>query len=225
MVKEFGILSELSMMNISQWIAKENQYQPCDFPETDPAQYFSNHLGIERLSKPYPVDESYPETRLVFSSLSRVFKQSISSHRNNLQAHLRSTLLSRVFVSDLTLHANSVQHPNWTSRHSLLTSNPTLGKPLNSAYPLCISLAWFILLHSKDISSCLNAFNLWLPAHRVSILRTLYFWVQAWLIPLGPSKYLKLCLIGMWRLVLNCHNSHTWCQPIRWRKVTTPHLP
>jgi hypothetical protein len=110
--KEFSIFCESTILNHLQLFAKENRYQLLDCPETDPAQSISNHLGIERLSKPYPVDESYPETRLVFSSLSRVFKQIISSHRNNLQAHLRSTLLSRVFVSDLTLHANSVQHPN-----------------------------------------------------------------------------------------------------------------
>ena len=52
------------MLNNLQSIAKENRNQCLDFPETDPVQYISNHPGIERLSKRYPVDVSYPDTRL-----------------------------------------------------------------------------------------------------------------------------------------------------------------
>ena len=168
--KEFGIFSESTLLNDLYSIAKENPYQLLHFPETDPAQYISNHLGIERLSMPYQDGVSYPETRLAYSTLTRRLQPSISSLRNEIQAHLRSTRLSRLMVPDLTPRACSIQCPILTSRDSLLTYDPTPGTPLNCAYLLCITLEWFIVLHSKHISSSLNASNVWLPAHRVSIL-------------------------------------------------------
>jgi hypothetical protein len=67
--KEFGIFTELTMLNNLQSIPKENRYQLLDFPEKDPALYISNYLGIERLSKPYAVDVSYPEIWLAYSKL------------------------------------------------------------------------------------------------------------------------------------------------------------
>jgi len=173
--KEFGIFSESTLLNNLQWIAKENRYQLLDFPETDPAQHISNHPGIERLSMPERVDELYPETWLAYSRLPRRKQLSISSLSNEIQAHLRSTLLSRLMVSDLTPHAYSILRPILTSCDQLLTYDPTPGTPPNCAYPLRISLEWCILLHSKHIGSFLNVLNLWLPAHRVSILQTLNF--------------------------------------------------
>jgi hypothetical protein len=44
--QEFGLFSESTMLNNLQSIAKEHRYQLLDVPETDPAQYISNHLGI-----------------------------------------------------------------------------------------------------------------------------------------------------------------------------------
>jgi len=158
--KEFGIFTESTMLNNIQWIAKENRYQLLDFPETDPAQYMSNHPGIERVSKRYPVDVSYPETQLAYSRLTRRIQLNISLLRNEIQPHLRSTLMSRLMVSDLILHAYSIYRPIVTSRHSLIIYDPTPGLPLNRAYPLRITLEWFILLHSRHISSFLNALNL-----------------------------------------------------------------
>ena len=172
---EFGIFSESSLLNNFQSIAKENRYQLLDFPEPDPAQHISNHPGIERLSMPDHVDVSYPETRLAYSRLPRRKQPSISSVRNENQAHLRSTLLSRLMVSDLTPHAYSIQRPILTSRDPLLSYDPTPGTPLNCAYPLRITLEWFILLHTKHVWSFLNVLNLWLPAHRVSIVQPLNF--------------------------------------------------
>jgi len=173
--KEFGIFSESTLLDNLQSIAKENQYQLLDISETDPAQHISNHPGIERLSMPDRVDVSYPETRLTYSRLPQREQPSISSLRNEIQAHLRSTLLSRLMVSDLTPHAYSIQRPNLTSRDQLSSYDPSPGTPLNRAYPLRITLEWFILLNSQHIWSFLNALNLWLPAHRVSILQTLNF--------------------------------------------------
>jgi hypothetical protein len=173
--KEFRIFPESTLLNNLQSIAKENRYQHLDFPETDPVQYISNHPGIERLSMPDRVDVSYPYPRLAYSRLNRRIQLSISSLKNQIQTHLRSTLLSRSMVSDMTPHACSIQPPIWTSHDALLTYDPTPGMPLNFAYPLHITLEWFILLHSKHIWSFLNALNLWLLAHRVSILQTLNF--------------------------------------------------
>ena len=173
--KELGVFSESTLLNNLQSIAKQNQYQLLDFPETDAPQVIANHLGIERLSMPYRVDVSYPEMRLAYSRLTRRIQPSISSLWHEIGVHLRSTLLLRLMVSDFTPHAYSIQHPILTSRDLLLMYEPTTGTPLNCAYPLCITLEWFILLHSKHISSFLNVLNLWLPAHRVPILQTLNF--------------------------------------------------
>jgi hypothetical protein len=57
-VKEFVIFTESTMLNNVQSIANENCDQHLDFPETDSAQYISNHPVIERQSKRYPVDVS-----------------------------------------------------------------------------------------------------------------------------------------------------------------------
>ena len=70
------------MLNNLQSIAKENHNQLLDFPETDPAQYISNHPEIERLSKRYPVDVLYPEMWLTYSQRTRRIQQSISSLSN-----------------------------------------------------------------------------------------------------------------------------------------------
>jgi len=101
----------------------------------------------------------------VYSRLIQRIQPSISSLRNEVQAHLKSTLLSRLMVSDLTPHTYSIHRPILTSSHSLLTYDPTPGMPMNRVYPLRIALEPFILLHSKHIFSFLNALNLWLPAH------------------------------------------------------------
>jgi len=164
--KEFGIFTESSILNNLQSIAQENPCQLLDSPDTDPVQYISNHPGIDRLSKPYRVDESYPGTRLAYSRLTRRIQPSISSLRNELQAHLKFTHLSRLMVSDLTPHTYSIHRPILTCSHSLFIYDPTPGTPLNRVYPLWIALERFILLHSKYIFSFLNALNLWLPAHR-----------------------------------------------------------
>jgi len=173
--KEFGIFSESTLLNNSQSMAKENRYQLLDISETDPAQHISDHPGIEQLSMPDRVDVSYPETRLAYSRLPPREQLSISSLWNEIQAHLRSTLLSRLMVSDLTPHANAIQRQVVTSRDQLLSYDPTPATPLNRPYPLRITLEWFVLLHSKHIWSFLNALNLWLPAHRVSMLQTINF--------------------------------------------------
>ena len=101
----------------------------------------SNHPGIERLSKRYRVGVSYPEIRLAYSRLTRIVQPSISSLRNEFQAHLKGTLLSSLMVSDLTPHAYSIQRPNLSSRHSLLSYAPTPRRTSER----------FILLHSKHI--------------------------------------------------------------------------
>jgi len=163
------------MLNNLRSIAHGNRYQLLDFHETDPAQYVSNHLQIERLSEPYPVDELYPETQIAYSRLTRRIHPSISSLRDDFQAHLRFTPMWRLMVSDLTLHAYSIQRPILTSRHSSLAYDPTPGTPLNCAYSLHVTLEWFILLCSKHNSSFLNVLNLWLSVHKVSILQTRNF--------------------------------------------------
>jgi len=55
------------MLNNLQSIAHEYRYQHLDSPETDTSQYISNHPGIERLSKRFRVDVSYPRTWLAYS--------------------------------------------------------------------------------------------------------------------------------------------------------------
>jgi len=127
-------------------MAQENRCQLLDAPETDPVQYISNHPWIERLSKEYRVDVSYPETRLACFRLTRRIQLSIFSLRNEVQAHLKSTLLSRLMVSDLTPHTYSIHRPILTSCYLSLTYNPTPGHdrtpgtPLYRGYPLRITL-------------------------------------------------------------------------------------
>jgi len=67
--KEFGIFTESIMLNHLESIAYENCYQHLDSPATDSSQYISNHPGIEKLSKQYPVDVSYPKTWLAYFRL------------------------------------------------------------------------------------------------------------------------------------------------------------
>jgi hypothetical protein len=163
--QEFGIFSDSKMLNNLQRNAKENRNQLLDLSGTDWARYISNHRGIENLSKWYPVDISYPETWLAYFRHTWRLQLSISSLQNEIQAHLRSTLPSRLMVSDLSPHAYSFQHPILRSRHLSLTDNPTPDISLNRAYPLRITLQWFLLLLSKQISFYLNSLNLWLPAN------------------------------------------------------------
>jgi len=101
----------------------------------------SNHPGIERQSKQYPVDVSYPETQLTYSRLTQRVQPSISSLRNDVQAHLKSTILLSLMVWDLTLPAYSIHRPILTSRHTILSYALT---------PRCASER-FILLHLKHI--------------------------------------------------------------------------
>jgi len=98
----------------------------------------SNQPGIERLSKPYLVDVLYPEIRFAYSRLTRSIQLSISSLRNEVQAHLKGTMLSSLMVSDLTPHVYSIQWPNLTSRHSSLSYALTPRRASER----------FILLHS-----------------------------------------------------------------------------
>jgi hypothetical protein len=169
-MKKFGIFNESLMLNNLQSIAHHNGCQLQNSPETDRVQYISNHQWIEWLSKRYPDDVSYPDTRLAYATPPRGILPSISSVRNAVQAHLTSTLLPRLMVSDLTLYTYSIHRPIFTIRFSVLTHHstpgydPTTAMFLNSVYPLHSALEWFVLLHSKNISSFLNALNLWLPA-------------------------------------------------------------
>ena len=116
--KEFRTFTESTMLNNLQSIAQENHYQLLNTPETDPALYNYNHPVIERLCEWYRVDSSYPKTWLAYSRLTRRIQPSISSLRNDVQAHLRSTLISSLMVSDLIPHAYSIQWPILTSCHS-----------------------------------------------------------------------------------------------------------
>jgi hypothetical protein len=97
----------------------------------------------------------YPETRFAYSRLTRRVEPSISSLRNEVQAHLKGTMLSSLMVSDLTPHAYSIQQPILTSRLSLLSYAPTPRR----------ASELFILLSRSIFSSFLNALNLCLPAH------------------------------------------------------------
>jgi hypothetical protein len=163
--KELGIFTESSMVNNVQPIAQENHSQLFDLPETVPEQYISNHPAIDRRTKRYRVDVSYPETRLAYFRITQRIQPSISWVRNEVPAHLKSNLLSSSKVSDLTLHTYSIHRPILTRSKTLLTNDPTPGMPLNCVFPLHIALEPFILLHSKHNFSFLNALNLWLPAH------------------------------------------------------------
>jgi len=167
--KEFGIFTESIMLNNLQSSAHENRYQHLNSPEPDPSRYISNHPGLQRLSKQYQVDVSYRETRLAYSRHTRRITPSISSLSNEIQAHLRSTLLLSVMVSDSTPHTYSIQWPISPCRHSSFTYHPTPGTPLNHKYPLCITFG----------SEAAGAQSV--------ICQTLNLLVQVQLIPLEPS--------------------------------------
>jgi hypothetical protein len=138
---------------------------------------------------------------------------------------LRRSVIRLRPTSDLTPHAYSIQWPNSTSCHLLMSGEPTPGMPLNHVYPLPISLEWFTLLHLKHIFFLLAFFESLPPSNqRESILLTLNISMQPGLIPLDPSECLNLCFVGMWRPLLKCHNSHAACQPIHLRMVSTTHI-
>jgi len=197
--EEFMIFTELTMLNNLLSTVPENRNQHLNSPETDPAQYISNHPRIERLSKQYRVNLLYGKRWLAYSRLTWRIQLSVSSLKNEVQAHLRFTLLPSLIVSDMTPHSYSIQRLIETISHSLLTYDSTPGMPLNHVFPLHITFERFILLHSKHISFLCECFDSVAASTQSVILQTLKFWVQARLIPLGPSSYLNLCLIGMWR--------------------------
>jgi hypothetical protein len=64
---------------------------------------------MERLSQGYWVDASYPMTWIAYSRPTRRIPPSITLLRNDIQAHLLSTLLSSVMVSHLTPHPYSIK--------------------------------------------------------------------------------------------------------------------
>jgi hypothetical protein len=138
LLKGFEIFTESTMLNRLQFIAQENHYQHLDSPQTDPAQYTSNHPGIERMSRRYRVDISYTKTPLAYCRLIWSILPSLSSRRNEVQLHLRSTLLASIMVSDSTPHTYSIQRLISICRHSVFTYDPTPGTPLNRVYPHCI---------------------------------------------------------------------------------------
>jgi len=154
--KKFGIFAESTVLNSVLSIAQENRYQHLDAPEADPAKYISNHPGIERLYKRCRVELSYPKTPLTYSRLTWRIQLRISSLRNEFQAHLRFTLLSSVMVRDLTPHAYCIQRQISTSRHSLITYDPTPGMPLYGVCPLCITFESVAASTQSDICQTLN---------------------------------------------------------------------
>ena len=170
--------------------------------------YFSNHPGIQRLSKQYPVNVSYPKTRLANSRLFRRIQPYISSPRNEVQAHLRSTLQSSVTVSDLTPHAYSIQR--------LISTMQALSIHIWS-HSRHASEPWIPTLHYLWICPCQQT--------ECHLVQHTTFRCRRSSSRSNPAQYLNLCLIGMWRLPLNCHNCHPPCQPILWRKVSTTRLP
>jgi len=118
-------------------------------------------------------------------------------HPGMMFRHTSEQLSCRVWWSQiLTLHAYSIQWPNLTSCHTLLTFDRTLVMPLNCVCPLHITLDRFILLHSKHIFFLPECFeSVAASTHRVSSFRhwTLRcsrgssrsaranFWIYAWL--------------------------------------------
>jgi len=156
------------MLNNVNSIAHEYCYQHLDFPETDPSQCISIHPRIERLSKRYWVDVSYPKTGLMYSRLTGWIQPSISTLRNQVQAHLRSTLLSSVMVSNLTPYAYSIRQLIPTCRYSLFTNDSTPGTPPNCEYPHC------------------NTFESVAGSTQSVICQTQNIWVQGQLIQLEP---------------------------------------
>jgi hypothetical protein len=126
-----------------------------DAPNTDPGPNISNHPGIGRLTKRYQADVSYPETWIAYSTLSRWIQLSISSLRNEVQAHLKGTMLSSAMISDLTLRTNSLQRPILTCCHLLSSYAPT---PRHTS-------ELFTLHHWKQIFFLLECFES-LPASK-----------------------------------------------------------
>ena len=154
--QQFGILTDSIMVNCLQSIARENRYQHLESPETDPSQYISNHPGIERLSTRYRVDVFYPKTWHLYSRLNCRISPIISLLSNEIQAHLRSSLLSSVMVSDLTRHTYSIQWLILTCRHPLFTYDSTPDMPLNHEYPLYITFESVAASTQRVICQTLN---------------------------------------------------------------------
>jgi len=161
----------------------------------------------------------------MYSRHTKRIQPCISALWSEVQIHLRSTLLSKLMVSDLTGHAYSIQRPMLTSCHLLLTYDPTPGRPLNSVYLLCIILEQLILLNSKLIFFVPECFESVAVSTQSAIFQPLDIVLQVRLIPLGPSKYLNLCVTGIWRLLLKCTNCDALCHSSHWKKVPTTHLP
>jgi len=107
-IKDFGIISESTMLNNLQSIATENCCQLLNSPEINPVLYVSNHPAMERLFMRYRINISYPKTRLMYSTPTRRIQLRIALPSHAVQAHLRSTILSSLMVSDLSLHAYSI---------------------------------------------------------------------------------------------------------------------
>ena len=107
--KACGIFSESTMLNNWESIGESLSTSRLSWDWSSRVQYISNHARIERLSKRYRFDVSYPKTQLTYSSLTRRIQATISSLMNEVQAHPRSTLLSSVIISDMTPHAYSIQ--------------------------------------------------------------------------------------------------------------------
>jgi hypothetical protein len=80
-MKDVGIFSKTTMVNNLHSIVQENRCQLLDALQPDPVQYISHHSGIERLSKRYRVDVSYPVEKLAYCRLTRRIQPSISSLR------------------------------------------------------------------------------------------------------------------------------------------------
>jgi len=120
-VKEFRMFTESIMLNNLQSIAEENRYQHLDSCETDQAQYIFIHPATQILSKGYRVDLSCYQTQIAYSRLTPRIPSNISTLSNEIQAHLKSTLLWSVMDSDLTPHAYSIQRQFSRSRYSLFT--------------------------------------------------------------------------------------------------------
>jgi len=148
--KEFAIFTESIMLNNLQSIAQENSYQHLDSPETDTGQLISHHLRIERLSKRYRVDVSYPKTWLAHSRLTRRIQCSIPHSRMKFR-HTSDPLSCRVLWSQIWHHTHILFKGYF--RHA--------GTHYSYMIPLQARL-WTVYTHSA------LPLNQWLPAHRVS---------------------------------------------------------
>jgi len=175
--KEFGIFTESAIFHNLQSIAKENCYQLLELSETDPAQYIFNHPEIERLSKRYQVDVLYPRTALAYSRLTWIILPSISSLRNDVPTHLRSTLQSRLMVTDLTPHPYSIRGSISRRRHFVLTDDHTPNTLRNCVYPLCIPFEQFVLHDSNYIFFLLEWFQSVTASTQSIIFQTLNYQV------------------------------------------------